>query len=728
MNRIMDDSTKTKEQLIEELNELRKQIVDLRMREKKGNEIEKRLNDTLADLSIHQEELHTQNEELRIAKHELEESHNKYVDLFDFAPVGYFTFDHNGIIKEMNLTGTEMLGLERQTVLGKPVRLFVSYKSREILASHFRGVFQGLDLSVEIEVIHKSGNVLSVELKSIPIKNREGQIEYCRTAMTDISDRKLAEELLHKLSSAIEQNPTGVIITDVNGDIDYVNTMFTQLTGYAFKEVVGKKPGFVQAGHMTTEEYKRILKAVTSGDKWRGEFFNRKKNMELYWESVNISPILNKNQIVTNFLITQEDITEQKQTEKFLEEERRIMEMVANGCTFQEALDAITSMIERLLPEIKCAIVILDKIGKHLFFKSSCSLPKEFLEVMNGVSINSDTCSCTKSVNRGKRIFIDNIEKESSCSDHRELLLAYGIKSCLSIPISCTRGDALGSIVLYAKEKHAPSIHIIKLVETAAHLTGITIEHDRAEQALKQSQAQLIQSEKMSSLGTMVAGVAHELLNPIMGAINFISFCLKKTQHDDERFEILKNAERAINRCIIVVENLLHFSHMDQQGNGGFVKDRCENIIEQVLHLLSYRIEKENVTIIKAYDKHLPVIRMQVNNIQQVFLNVIINALDALIDSKKKEIYIQIYKEFVYIKVIITDTGSGIDPELIQKIFDPFFTTKPPGKGTGLGLSISQSIVKTHEGMITCESKPNKGTKFTILLPINKKVMEKKNE
>ncbi len=244
-------------------------------------------------------------------------------------------------------------------------------------------------------------------------------------------------------------------------------------------------------------------------------------------------------------------------------------------------------------------------------------------------------------------------------------------------------------------------------------------ERKKAEETLKKSQAQLSQAEKMIAVGTMVAGVAHELNNPMMAIVNFIEYCLKNTSPDDKRFPILQDAERETNRCIDIVNNLLTFSHKEKEGEGEFQKESCATILGQVLDLLSYRFESAKV--IKHYAKGIPEITMKVNSIQQVFLNIITNALDALNESKRKEIYIDIKQDVEFVQVTIADSGHGIAPEILPRIFDPFFTTKPLGQGTGLGLSISQSIIETHEGSITCNSTPGQGAKFEILLPIKRK-------
>ncbi len=237
----------------------------------------------------------------------------------------------------------------------------------------------------------------------------------------------------------------------------------------------------------------------------------------------------------------------------------------------------------------------------------------------------------------------------------------------------------------------------------------------------RKMQAQLVQTEKMSALGTMAAGVAHELLNPMMGMLNFTQYCLKHTTAGDPRYPVLQDMERETRRCADIVGNLTTFSRMGTQDEEGYQKESLTIIIDRVVKLLSYRIEKEHVLLAQHVDENTPKIWMQVNSMQQVLLNLISNALDALMESQKKEIHIEIYREDDFVRLIMTDSGCGLAPEHLEKIYDPFFTTKPVGQGTGLGLSTSRSIIESHGGDITCESKLYVGTIFKILLPIKTK-------
>jgi len=235
---------------------------------------------------------------------------------------------------------------------------------------------------------------------------------------------------------------------------------------------------------------------------------------------------------------------------------------------------------------------------------------------------------------------------------------------------------------------------------------------------LQESQVQLIQLAKMSAVGTLVAGVAHELNNPMMGILNYSQYCLKHTSEDDKLYPVLQDIQQETQRCIDIVKNLLTFSRTEREEES-YQKKSCTVILERVLKLLSYRTVQQSVTYHTA--DGTPEVWMKANGIQQVFLNLISNALDALDGREKEEVHIDIRRNGDFVQVTISDTGVGISPENIQNIFDSFFTTKPVGQGTGLGLSISHSIIEEHGGEITCESESGIGTEFKVLLPIDRR-------
>ena len=146
--------------------------------------------------------------------------------------------------------------------------------------------------------------------------------------------------------------------------------------------------------------------------------------------------------------------------------------------------------------------------------------------------------------------------------------------------------------------------------------------------------------------------------------------------------------------------------------------EECSTILDRALLLLNFSIKDEKITVTKHISSNLPKTSLRVNNIQQVFVNIIKNAIDAVKESNKKEINIDISKIDDFIQITIADSGCGVPKENLEQIYDPFFTTKPVGKGTGLGLGVCKNIVSAHGGHISCESTVNQGTTFKILLPI----------
>ena len=253
-------------------------------------------------------------------------------------------------------------------------------------------------------------------------------------------------------------------------------------------------------------------------------------------------------------------------------------------------------------------------------------------------------------------------------------------------------------------------------------------ERRAAEENLRESYARLeeqsmslAQSEKMNAVGTLVAGTAHELNNPVMGILNFAEHCMKHTSKEDQLYTVMEDIEREARRCAEIVQNLLTFSYTEQEDLRAYQKSSLPDVLDRVLRLLAYRIEEQKISLTRQIAEDTPEIWMDPSGMQQVLLSLITNSLDAMEDSEKRDLNVDIRGEGEFVKMTIADSGCGIPPESIGSLFDPFFTTKPVGKGTGLGLSVSQGIVKAHRGQIACESEPGVRTQFVVLLPIERR-------
>lgn len=246
-----------------------------------------------------------------------------------------------------------------------------------------------------------------------------------------------------------------------------------------------------------------------------------------------------------------------------------------------------------------------------------------------------------------------------------------------------------------------------------------TLEKKVAEKTkeLEQTQDYLIRSEKLTSLGRLAAGIAHEINNPLTAILINGHLIAEELKGDDTFKEKVELLIDETTRCSNIVKGLLEFS---RQTSPEKIPADINKIIEKTLLLFASQILVAKVRVEKNYDKTVPKLMIDINKIEQVFTNVILNALDAMPDGGILAITTEVSVPKKSVEIKFTDTGCGIPKDNINKIFDPFFSTKPT-KGTGLGLSVSYGIIRQHDGDIRVQSAPEKGTTITICLPINSK-------
>lgn len=282
------------------------------------------------------------------------------------------------------------------------------------------------------------------------------------------------------------------------------------------------------------------------------------------------------------------------------------------------------------------------------------------------------------------------------------------------------KDELAGILILGSKQSRAPyTQEDTRLLSTVASQIAIALDNARlyrelARQVeeLKETQAQLIRSAKLAAVGELAANVAHEVNNPLQSVLNYSFILSERLSDDDPRKVEVKALEDEALRAQGIVRSLLDFARREEPRKQDL---EINTLVQSVIPLAKLRTETAGIRLVEDYTPDIPPVSADAEQLKQVFLNLITNAVDAMPDGGKLTIATRGQDGRVII--LFSDTGQGIPAQYLPKIFDPFFTTKPRAKGTGLGLKVSLRIVESHGGTIGVESQQGKGTTFVVTLP-----------
>lgn len=706
---------------------------------KTGDEIE-RLADTFNAIV---ETFHFQNESLTNMQIEMQQQKAFVEGVLNKAAVPIFVLDVNHRIIVWNSAIENLTGLRAEEMLGTNKQWLAFYANeRPVLAdlilstddSHLNLLYDthrmtqhvsgGVQAEAWLDNVGGKRRYLLFDAAPVLDANnvKLGVIE----TLLDITERKLAEDEQRKLSWAVSENPCSIVITDVTGTIEYVNRKFCELTGYTVEEVLGQNPRVLKSGETPQEVYDELWYDISHGTTWRGELKNRKKNGELYWEIASISPVVDDEGRITHYLAVKEDITQRKLNE---------VELAASKEALQEQhlwLNQIFSQMEKAKREWE-----------------------DTMDCISDMVLMCDTFGKIKRCNRPVIELAGLTYEQVIDKNWMTLLTGAGIQVVdfdgqhgnLFDPNS-QRSYEMNVSPIRQPESPLQSGTVVSIHDTTVMKT-MNSKLEQAYTELQQTQSQVMQQEKMASIGQLAAGVAHEINNP-MGFISSNLSSLGKYMEKISAFNaalveavnstgdsatldklndlrkkmkidfilgdisgLLAESRDGAERVRRIVQDLKSFSHVDEVQCKPFSVNEC---LTSTLNMARNEI-KYIADVEQDYDPDLPLLNCYPQQLNQVFMNILVNAAHAM--ESHGVIAIKTTRESDDIVVRISDTGKGIAPENLNRIFEPFFTTKEVGKGTGLGLSISYDIVKKHGGVMTVESEVGIGTTFTIRLPLN---------
>jgi two-component system NtrC family sensor kinase len=299
---------------------------------------------------------------------------------------------------------------------------------------------------------------------------------------------------------------------------------------------------------------------------------------------------------------------------------------------------------------------------------------------------------------------------------------AIGLAALLALPVSIAIARPIDDLVdAHSRLADGEMDARVAPWRGKGELATLTQSFNMMAETLQATQEQLVQKEKLASVGQLAAGVAHEINNPLGSILLLADVMYKETPEGDQRREDLKMITEQARRCKGIVFDLLSFARENRvMAQETHINRLVESVVSEQTAVDAGHLAKqyENIRVVRKLDPRSPVIQADPDQIRQCLLNLMINAVDAMEPDGGTLTVSTHAVSHTHVEIAVSDTGSGMSEETLSNLFTPFFTTKPPGKGTGLGLSIIYGIVKMHRGDIRVQSEVGKGTTFTIVLPM----------
>ena len=547
----------------------------------------------------------------------------------------------------------------------------------------------------------------------IPYKDSQGKIMGLVLSLSDVTSRIEMEQERFRLYRAVEQSPVTVVITDSEGKIEYVNPKFVQLTGYTRKEAIGKKPNVLKSGKHPPEFYKDLWETIKQGKSWQGEFCNKKKNGNLYWESAVISPIKDEKGRITHMIGIKEDITTRRQKDQELDRYKKKLEALVEERT-QELKKKIQDL-EHAEKEIREAEIRYKTVADFTYDWEYWKSPDgAFLYISPAVERISGFKPENYMEDPGLFMKLIHPEDKALWNQHDKDMHEKKIPGEILFRIKNRKGEIrwIEHVCRPVAEKDGTYLGI------RASNRDITAQKHSEEEALKQRQ-ELSHISRIATVGEITAALSHQLNQPLAAILSNAQAAKRFLESDSYDIEEIKDILSSI------IEENLRASTVIQGLRALLRKEdipmkriRIGVMIQEAVNIMKTDAHLKNIAMRVDLDSDLPLVLGDWNQLQQALMNLISNGVDAtaLKDSGRKEIVITARKQdAMTIRVDVEDSGTGIDEKILEKIFEPFHTTKP--WGMGMGLAISKKIVAAHGGHIWAENVPKGGAILTFTLP-----------
>ena len=645
-------------------------------------------------------------ESLKKSQKELFEAHKKNEQILNTTGEGIYGLDLSGRTTFVNPAAEKMLGYSLSEMREKVQHNLIHHTKPDGFPNPsedckiYRTLSTGkIGYSGDEVFWRKDGTSFPVEYISNPIIENN-KIKGAVVTFSNISKRLEAEESLtlieNRFRTIFEESPFGVALIDsLNGKILEVNPNYVDITGRNLQELT--QTDWMSITHH--DDIQEDLDNMTNLKAGKIKNFTMEKrlikpNGSYIWVNLTVTPIRVKDINKPLHLGMIQDITENKKNEEIIRKYQTHLENEINDRTLElkNSLQRFKSYFE--LPLIGVAITSPEKgwieVNQKLCDLLGYKQTELFSMTWEQLTHPDDLM---KDVDQFNKVLSNKIEGYTL---DKRFIRKDGFVIYTEISVRCVR------------KPDGKVDYFVALINDIS-------ERIKAEKKVKETQEQLIHSEKLSTLGRFAGSVAHEFNNPLFGVISLIEQ-LGDNLTETKRKKFSDLAQKECWRMANMIKNLQSFYRPSDEN---FSLISIDKLIEEILLIAKQALNEKKINVKKEYKTDTFIFKGIEDQIKQVILNIIQNAIDSIPENKFGEIMLSFIKTPKFFVLKISDTGKGIKKKHMKMIFDPFFTTK--GKeGTGLGLSVSYGIIKRHGGDITIESDINVGSTVTLLLPIIK--------
>jgi len=666
-----------------------------------------------------------ENAERNLVEEALRDSREQYRTVLEACPDPLVVYDVEGNVSYINPVFTQVFGWNLEELSGKKMA-YIPDENWPETQMMIDKVLAGESFSgVESRRYTKEGRILDVSISGAIYLNRSGLPVGSVHILRDITRRKRAVKALQesekKYSTLVESSLTGIYI-DQDAKIVFANKRFAEIYGYTRGELVG-----MESWRLVHPEDRALTDEIRTkrlrGEEGPSEYDARAltKQGETFWIKRRNTPVEyhGRPAVLGNIV----DITHRKQAEEALRRAHDELEL-----RVKERTAELTKTNERLKREIEDRMraeqeLKLSEEKYRLLFNDDPN-PLFLLDLDSGKILDVNKAATRTYQYEHKELlemsFLDFFDSDEAQRVWSELEDAHKDVYIFIPTVSAKKKN--GRRIFIHVHARAGKYEQPKNGEIARPLIVRTVDITRR----LEQEVLLTQASKMATLGEMATGVAHEInqpLNVIQVGADFLAKMMKREEEisDDKLLKVSRNISEQVNRATNIVNHLREFGRKSELE---VYPVDLNDPIRDVFTLLGQQLKLRSIEVNLKLDEGLPKIVADKNRLEQIFLNLITNARDAMEargPEAHKDLTIRTYQEGGSVVATVSDTGIGMSEGTQRRAFDPFFTTKEPGKGTGLGLSITYNLVKDFKGDIDVDSGPGGGTTFTIRFPAYQK-------